>query len=285
MPAEALIRQLIPQDQTDLSFLVNHSEYIYRHLDWRSSTDWLGSEPFLGLERNHRLVAALACPQDETMIRWIRLFTFLSWNSGDMAAAWQTLFQQVQNTVPPASPTVFAGLGLSPWFTELLLESGFHYHQDIIVLMWSGVLPIERPLPAEVRVRLMDITDIPQVSQLDQAAFTPLWHQNEAELQQAMNQAAYATVAVMDGQVIGYQISTSTPYHAHLARLAVHPDLQRLSIGYSIVRELLDHFTGHGISHITVNTQSDNIASQKLYEKLGFHLTGDTFPVYTLPVH
>jgi ribosomal protein S18 acetylase RimI-like enzyme len=128
----------------------------------------------------------------------------------------------------------------------------------------------------------MHSADLAEVAAVDQASFAPLWHQTRSELEQALDQAAYATVAVMENAIIGYQISTSTPFHAHLARLAVHPDLQRLSIGYGIVRELLETFTRRGITNITVNTQNDNYSSQKLYEKLGFYRTGEAFPVYSL---
>lgn len=282
MPAEALIRQLSSQDEAGLSFLINHAEFIYRHLDWRSALAWLGSEPFLGVEKNNRLVSALACPRDETAIRWVRLFAHLNWNEKELQTAWQVLFQQAQLTHSPTEPVTFAALGLSPWFSDLLESSGFQHTQDIIVLIWEGVLPEERPFPREVRIRPMHSADLAEVAALDRAAFAPLWHQTHAELEQALDQAAYASVAVMDRTLIGYQISTSTPYHAHLARLAVHPDLQRLSIGYGVVRELLEVFRGRGISTVTVNTQNDNLASQKLYEHLGFHRTGEAFPVYTL---
>lgn len=284
MPAEALIRQLSPQDQSELSFLINHAEYLYRHLDWRTSVDWLESEPFLGLEQHRKLVSALACPKDETSIRWIRLFAFLNWNSDELESAWQNLFHQVQAGAVQKYQITCAALGLSPWFTDLLLSSGFTHRQDIIVLLWEGVLPDDRPLPPEIRLRPMHPADLSEVAALDWAAFDPLWHQTQIELEQALIQAAYATVAVMDGAIIGYQISTSTPFHAHLARLAVHPELQRMSIGFAIVRELLEFFLARRVTHITVNTQSDNYSSQRLYEKLGFHRTGEAFPVYTLPL-
>lgn len=285
MADEALIRQLLSQDQTSLSFLINHAEYIYRHLDWRTSLDWLGSEPFLGLERHHKLVSALACPQDETSIRWIRLFAYLNWNTQELEAAWSLLFDQLRAGVSKTSQITFAALGLSPWFSDLLELSGFVHRQDIIVLFWKGVIPEDRPLPREIRLRAMHPADISEVAALDHVAFAPLWHQTRVELERALAQAAYATVATLDQAIIGYQISTGSPFHAHLARLAVHPDLQRLSIGYAIVREFLETLTERGVGNITVNTQSDNYGSQKLYQELGFHRNGEAFPVYTLPLH
>jgi ribosomal protein S18 acetylase RimI-like enzyme len=38
------------------------------------------------------------------------------------------------------------------------------------------------------------------------------------------------------------------------------------------------------IARLTVNTQSDNHASLALYEKMGFVITGEKFPVYSFLV-
>jgi len=39
-----------------------------------------------------------------------------------------------------------------------------------------------------------------------------------------------------------------------------------------------------GVTRLTVNTQSDNLASLALYEKMGFTVTGEKFPVYCYQV-
>ena len=277
---ESSIRQLAAHDHASLSFLIQNAEYVYRHLDWRPAIEWLGRQPFLGLDRSRRLVGALACPQDATPIRWIRLFSYLDWNETGLLQAWQSLFAELCRCEAGQSITI-AALGLQPWFEDLLQNSNFNHPQDIIVLTWQGQMPPERPLAPEILLRPMLPADIPDVTVLDRASFAPLWHQTEPELEQAFTQAVYATVAEMDREIIGYQISTGNPFHAHLARLAVAPALQRLSIGYAIVKDMLETFVQRGIQNISVNTQSDNYASQALYLKLGFAQTGEAFPVYT----
>ena len=84
----------------------------------------------------------------------------------------------------------------------------------------------------------MQTDDLAQVLVVDNQAFDPLWHHSKTEIELAFQQAAYATVADLNGEVIAYQMSTGTPFHAHLARLAVDPGLQRLSIGYNLVSDL-----------------------------------------------
>jgi len=42
--------------------------------------------------------------------------------------------------------------------------------------------------------------------------------------------------------------------------------------------------THNGIPRLTVNTQSDNVTSLNLYQKMGFIRMGEQYPVYTFDV-
>jgi len=281
MSSSPLVRQLTAADLNSLSFLTNNAEYVHRHLDWRSPLDWMGTIPFLGIERQNRLLSVLACPYVQASVGWIRLFAFLNWNSPQLRESWNLLFQQLMDTHAYPSGYVLAALGLQSWFSELLTGSGFTLRQKIIVLQWLDQIPQPRQIPSEIIIRTMRQSDLDRVLVVDNLAFDHIWQHTQEELGLAYHQASYATVAEMNEEIVGYQISTGTQFHAHLARLAVDPGLQRLSIGYGIVRDLLCHFTEAGISNITVNTQSDNFGSLALYQKMGFYRTGDEFPVYT----
>jgi ribosomal-protein-alanine N-acetyltransferase len=128
----------------------------------------------------------------------------------------------------------------------------------------------------------MEPEDLPAVCELDQEAFEPLWHNSLEGLAMAYRQSAWATVVEDHQHIIGYQISTSVPLSGHLARLAVRPELRHAGIGSALVIDLLHHFLRDGAWRVTVNTQDDNLASLSLYEKIGFHRTGETFPVFVL---
>lgn len=284
MSPSPLVRQLSAADLASLSFLTNHAEYVHRHLDWRSPSDWVGSIPFLGIERQNHLLSVLACPYIRASVGWIRLFAFLNWNSPQLRDTWDLLFHQLLETNIFPSGYVLAGLGLQSWFSELLIRSRFKFRQDIVVLQWLNQIPPARPIPTEIKIRRMQKSDLGQVLKVDNLAFEDIWQHTQDELNLAFNQAAYATVSVMNQEIVGYQISTGTQYHAHLARLAVDPGLHRLSIGYGLVRDALCHFSDQGVTNITVNTQSDNHQSLALYQKMGFYRTGDEFPVYTFTI-
>ena len=103
-------------------------------------------------------------------------------------------------------------------------------------------------------------------------------------VEKAYQQSAYSTVAVVNNKIIGFQISTKFRNRSHIARLAVLPDHQNSGYGTALIKNVLDHFRKPWIREITVNTQQDNIHSLRLYKKLGFHLTGESFPILAYQV-
>jgi ribosomal protein S18 acetylase RimI-like enzyme len=284
MLPEFSIRKATKQDYQALSFFVGASEYVHRHLDWRTSLDWLGQEPYLLLQKNEVIQAVLACPPDPTEIAWIRLFAISSISLKPFQA-WDILFPRVKCVFKPGNPITFASLGLQDWFINVLIEDNFTHHQDIVVLEWAGNLPEKINLPQGMILRPMSMPDLPQVQILDAIAFNPLWQNSLDGLTLALNQAAYATVLEVNNRIVAYQISTPTSFGAHLARLAVLPGFQRQNIGSTLVRNLQEHFREKGFETVSVNTQNDNQASLALYQKLGFHFTGESFPVYTYSIN
>jgi ribosomal protein S18 acetylase RimI-like enzyme len=269
-------------DQARLAAFLNFQTHIHRHLDWRSSLDWLGQQPFLIAETNHNLEAILACPPDPPRIAWVRIFA--ASNLVSLKSVWDLLLNHVVPLLNPDDNYRLVALALQDWFERLLVNSGFVSQQKIVVLDWNGKMPAGIDLPHPIVIRKMDEEDLPVVKVLDQLAFEPLWHNSLDALTLAFRQSSYNTVAVAEKKIVGYQISTSIPFNGHLARLAVDPTYQGQNIGYNLVYDLLQEFKKLGVWRVTVNTQSDNYASLALYEKMGFHRTGELFPVYEYPL-
>ena len=131
-------------------------------------------------------------------------------------------------------------------------------------------------------IRSMYGGDLLAVEDVDGAAFPALWRISKEDLQRAHAQALFATVYEYGDRLLGYQVSTRTSLGLHLARLAVHPQAQGKGVGHYLLQDLFRQASAHGIHHFTVNTQGDNAVSLSLYQKLGFRLTGESYPVYTL---
>ena len=174
-----------------------------------------------------------------------------------------------------------AAIVIHEWFQKLLESSGFVQGQQIVLLEHNGNSFYERSVPAGILIRQMLADDLPAVARLDSEAFAPLWRNSLSSLLRAFSQAGPATVALSDGRIVGYQISTKNSFGVHLARLAVSPAFQGQRLGYALIQHLLHQIYRMGIFRLTVNTQSDNSASLALYQKIGFAFTGERYPVFT----
>ena len=272
------VRQANAEDQGQLANLIHFETLVHRHLDWRPPLEWIGYEPYLVLEKDKRLVAALACPPDPPSVAWIRLFVALE--EVKMIEAWSQLWSRALEILSTDANIQVAAIPLQVWFQRLLKSSQFQPIGDVVMLIWdSGEIPTEKPSP-EISIRPMSLDDLPTVESIDRSAFGSLWHNSRHSLEYAFRQAAIATVADYDGALVGYQISTAMQMGGHLARLATDPQYHRQGFGYAILRDLLVQFKQRGAQRITVNTQEENLASISLYQNAGFMRTGETYPVF-----
>ena len=272
-------------DYSRLAKLVHlETVYVHRHLDWRAPLDWIGDNPFLVLEQEDEIIAALACPVDPPGVAWVRLFAVVSGYS--LEQAWHELWSEAYHHLKQIESVIsVAALPLRPWFQSLLESSFFRETNRVVMLSWTRrALPVFEREPG-LSIRPLNWDDLPAVHSLDQSAFTPIWQNSQTCLELAYLQAAVATVAEVDGRMVGYQISTATPMGGHLARLAVLPKSQEHGIGTALVADLLSQFARRGILKVTVNTQHNNLPSLSLYQKLGFSLTGEEYPVFQINLH
>jgi [ribosomal protein S18]-alanine N-acetyltransferase len=275
-------RAAVLTDRQQIASLMHTSSHMHRHLDWRYPLDWIGSSPFFVLESRGQIISALACPPDPPLVAWVRLFV----TSGNISLeeSWQTLWEVARRDLEGKGRFMAAAIVLQEWFPNLLIASGFSSRQSIVMLEREQQIPIEGSLPAGFSIRTMLQYDLPAVAEVDAAAFDLLWQNSLPALEQAYPQAVLATVVEVDGQVLGYQLSTRNLLGAHLARLAVQPTLQGRGVGRALIADLVQQAERRGLYRMTVNTQDDNAASLALYKGTGFHETGERYPVYQLQV-
>lgn len=277
----SLIRPVGLSDHQQLSNLIFFETHIHRHLDWRSPLEWLGAPYYWAMEEGQRITAALACPTEEEGIAWVRLFVYAGHGSADRA--WNMLWSTAQQEIAQAGGATVAAIAMQPWFQQALAASGFENRQQIVMLEWLYQPWVTHEADGFL-IRKMREADLHQVVETDNAAFHPLWHNSLDTIQLAYSQALYATVAENSHGIIGYQISTGHGQRAHLARLAVNPEVQGRGVGRALLIDLFSRVTQNGIVRLSVNTQSDNTTSLSLYRKMGFQRTGEEYPVYTFHV-
>jgi ribosomal protein S18 acetylase RimI-like enzyme len=273
-----IIRTALSTDRSRLANIIHFGSHIHQHLDWKPVLDWIGSTPYLVVEKEKELLAALACPPDLPDITWIRLFAVSPLIN--VRQAWELLWQEAEKEITQIGKIQVAVISLQSWFNSLVESSQFEHTDNVIVLMWDRTTNLPDPSPAGVTIRSMLPEDLQTILGIDHEAFGTVWKNSMESLELAYQQSSLATVAQRDDEIVGYQYSTASTMGGHLARLAVKTDLQGKGIGYLLVHQVLNHFKRQGFRHVTVNTQQNNIASLALYSKAGFNLTGESYRVY-----
>ena len=272
------IRRAMAQDYRQLSSLILQESNTHRHLDWRTALEWIGAQNFWVLEDSGTVVAALACPEDPPNVAWIRLFSFSSHLSGPEAWSdlWSFAFADIRSNNPHAQA---ASIVMKQWFQTLLLENGFEPRLNIVLLELKSEDYVPVRINDLIRIRRMQESDLDMVEEVDREAFGGFWHNTFDSLKRAHGQSFYSSVAEDENGIIGYQISTGNPFGAHLARLGVRPEAQGRGVGSTLVHDLIQRAGGLQSGRLSVNTQSDNFSSLRLYAKLGFNPTGEQYPV------
>jgi ribosomal-protein-alanine N-acetyltransferase len=270
------IRPATTNDSSIVAQLLEKAPSVHQHLDWLDTDSFLDKHPFLLAMNQNELIACIACPLSLHSVAWIRVFAVnLNYDPRQLwEQLWPLAFEELQSM---GCKTV-AALVISPWFESLLHQSGFNETNAVIFLEWHPISPLSTSVfPGELRgVRQ---SDIDLLIDLDHEAFQGIWSNSRDELLRAFQTASIMTVLEFEGELLGYQISTASAWGAHLARLAVRPTWQGKGIGNAIVTDLMQKVRKRGYHRLTVNTQEDNFRSLALYQRLGFKLISDRYPV------
>lgn len=278
LDTQATIRPVEEKDRTQIASLTHFSPNVHRHLDWRSPTDWIGHPPYLTLDHDGKLLAALSCAPDLPEIAWIRVFVCTSAYSYQQA--WDQLWPQSAAFLRNISVRQLAAIPIQKWFRILLETAGFERLHDIVTLAWDYKGEPTRSETNPVTVREMVLDDLDRVREIDNFAFDTLWQHSKDLIELAYAQAEFATVAMQKDSILGYQISTATQYGAHLARLAVHPEAQGKGVGFQLLRDLQNACWQSERYRISVNTHDTNHRSLALYRKAGFKPSPESYPVF-----
>ena len=254
----------------DLSF---SSHWTHKHLDWHTTGQWLDNERGLVFLAWHgaELAGYIGLSRPVAGCSWIRL---LGISDGRMPG--QTigdLWRGAQARCPALEIRSVAMLMITNWLPTYFRSLAFDLSDEVITMSHIGSrLP---PAPdVAARIRRAEFGDISRLCEIDRLAFSPHWRMSTSDFQQALRIASVATVAVRQGEVLGYQFSTRNDEAGHLARLAVDPAWQRRGVASLLVHRLLEALRRQRVETLTVNTQASNRPSQYLYQRFGFFRNG-----------
>lgn len=278
------VRQATSADAGKIQSLMRNGVYIHVHVDWHVPGDWLGRPGFVVYTRragrsDERVAGCLAVGADPLPTAWVRVAAVDSVAAFDLCAA---MWAAVVDELDPAIEEI-AWFVTDNWPLRWLDRLGLEPSSTVLSFRKDDLTISSAPYtaPAELDIRPVLVEELPALAQIEAAAFEPRWRHSAQSLYLAWRQSISFDVAVLDGQPVGFQFSTGGGSGAHLARMTVSPERQGQGIGAALLAWALEGYGRRKLRHVTLNTQADNLASQRLYTRFGFAPTGQKYPVWS----
>ena len=161
------------------------------------------------------------------------------------------------------------------WLRDVLPGAGFDLHDTVVHYALEGLHGLESVGQAGCSCRRALLGDTEVILEVDKAAFEPFWQINRAIVREGLRQAAYALVAEIDDQVVGYLLAERWPADVYVSRIGVLPGCQGRGVGRGLMLAAIQRIRNDGVDRIVLNTQQSNLRSTSLYTSLGFVATGD----------
>ncbi|MDQ6835839.1 MAG: ribosomal protein S18-alanine N-acetyltransferase [Actinomycetota bacterium] len=131
---------------------------------------------------------------------------------------------------------------------------------------------------AELTIRPLGYSDLPQVLAIERRAFPTPWSLAMFVLELSKpSGVCLAAVDTVSGQLVGYLILSRYDTVWHLMNVAVDPVRQRRGVGGRLLEEMIER-TGADEQY-TLEVRTSNAPAIRLYERCGFRSAG-TRPRY-----
>lgn len=279
-PKRAGVRVAGPEDAAALGRLLQRTVRLHLHADWHRPKDWLGEPTFMAWERaDGRWLACLAVVADPPPAAWVRVAAVE--DSAESASVLTHLWHAIQEELRRQNVSQVAWLVTHPWLNARAPELGFRLTNAIETYFKPDLELPSLPAPT-CHIRAVTDADLPALVALEEAAFDPLWRHSLDGLRRGRRESITFDLAEIAGRPVGFQYGVVTGEdEAHLVRLTVDPAMQGRGVGSALLAHTLQGYRQLGLRCVALNTQVDNVQSQRLYLRFGFEATGQRFPVWT----
>ncbi len=275
---EITVRSATLEDWLPVKSLIYGARHSMPDLWWWE--EHLGDELFLVAECRGRLAGAFLAYPDASPVAWVRLAVcddrvgVVPWLRSALPVALAALRRRRVESL--------AWLDYRGWASPHLPALGFRRLTDVVTLVKTGRhLPLSRG--SAVALRPATEADIAAITAVDRAAFTPHWWNSAATLRRRTTHSACFAVAEKDGEIIGYVEAERRSGAAHINRIAVAPAHQGSGVGSALLAHALGRLWHAGAEQVTLNTQTDNVASLRLYRRFGFEPVGERIAAWERP--
>lgn len=274
------VRPAQNHDLPELRHLIETSSRAHLNLDWWTLDDWVGNPAFLVAEGDARIVAFGMGVRDASPLAW--LCALVVEDGLGAGVALDVLLPLLSDALRMQGVPALACLAWADWLAERLPGRGFAPMTHIVTLRKDRGTAPALALARRVLVREARPVDLDAVAFADHAAFEPDWWYGRSAFDRMLRSQARFVVAEREGKLVGYAFGDALGLQAHIVRLAVHPAHQKQGIGAQLLADLVSHWRAQGVDAITVNTQTYNEASLRLYRRFDFSPIGQPVTVWRL---
>ena len=277
LTAEAITaRPAQPTDRAALNRLTENQHRVHFNLDWWSFDQWLYADRpsdaiWLAFDQAE-LIGLLAAPFEQAPVVWLRSIAIA--NGYSAAPVFTALLAHARSVLLAQGVEQVAVMAHPEWLDDLTQRLNFTRYNEVVTLRKNDRMVPELERSPAAHLRPARPADIPAMAENDRAAFDVMWWHSAESLAHILKSVAHFVVAEIDDRVVGHAFSDVYGGHGHLIRLVVHPAYQRRGIGEQLLRESLLYQLSVGAYPLTLNTQVDNAASQALYRRYGYQLSG-----------
>jgi ribosomal-protein-alanine N-acetyltransferase len=129
---------------------------------------------------------------------------------------------------------------------------------------------------ADLTVRALSFTDLPQVISVERRAFTSPWSLGMFVIELSKPSGIYLA-AVRGAQIVGYVICAKYVEAYHVMTLATDPEHRREGVASALLDAVIERAGAD--ANYTLEVRVSNAGAIALYERYGFHAVG-TRPRY-----
>lgn len=266
-----------PTDQVSLGRMVHSASRRFLTTSVEETPDVFVTDPTAVLVMGNRLAAALTLGWRAAPVAWVRTLLIAEQIALDQALRMlsEPLFPLLRDE-DISLVTITLDEWSEPWLRKPLEQNAYTPMVEVIGYEKSR---FDRPTAGNqaATVRRAGRGDLATVMRLDAACFPLPWVKSAEVFGPALQSAACFLIAEFSGQPVGYAFATSHQggHLVHLVRIAVLPAFQGSGVGARLLADVIDFCASRQVDTLTLNTQADNYAAQRLYERFGFRRTDD----------
>jgi ribosomal protein S18 acetylase RimI-like enzyme len=283
LPEGELVRSGTTRDVVTLSWMVEVSSWVYWPTGQESLRELLTRETSLIWLRNEAIRAALIYSLYRQPVATMHVLVLRE--EMDLPPFFSRVLGVMEGQMTHQCVRWVSFFQCEPWLTEGLWACGYRVRDRVIDYHKRG-LQATLTGNREVPVRPAMPVDHAALLALDAQCFEPFWQLNAEIVRCAIATSAYALVAEIDGELVGYLMAEHySDQEAYVSRVGVLPSARGQGIGTRLLVQAMQLMARDGLRGVRLNTQEDNVQSRTVYERLGFDVAGAAQPVWAKALH